>query len=76
MDIKTSLVKYAEVTGIACDTEKIQESIDLIINSGIPYQLRTTLVKEFCSEEDLGDIQPLIEKANHYVLQPFVPSEK
>ena len=76
MDIKTSLVKYAEVTGVACDTEKIQESINLIINSGIPYQLRTTLIKDYCSEEDLPYIQLLVEKADHYVLQAFTPSEK
>jgi pyruvate formate lyase activating enzyme len=76
MDIKTSLPQYARATCIACDTVKVQESINLIINSGIPYQFRTTLVKEFCTDEDLGYIQPLIEKADHYVLQPFVPSKK
>lgn len=76
MDVKSSLAKYGQVTGIACDTKKIQESIDVIIKSGIPYQLRTTLVKEFCSDRDLDDIQRLIERANHYVLQPFVLSQK
>jgi len=76
MDIKSSLGRYSQVTGIACDTSKIQESIGIIINSGIPYQFRTTLVKEFCSYEDLDNIQSLLEKADHYVLQPFVPSQK
>lgn len=76
MDIKTSLVKYAQLTGVACDTLKIQESINLIIKSGIHYQFRTTLVKQFCSDEDMGYMQPLIEKAHHYVLQPFVPAQR
>jgi len=76
MDIKSSLPKYSQVAGIICDTEKIQESIGIIINSGIPYQFRTTLAKQFCSDEDLGYIQPLIEKADHYVLQPFISSQK
>ena len=76
MDIKSSLAKYSQVTGGACDTAKILESIDLIIKSGIPYQFRTTLVKEFCSEEDLRDIRLLIKKADRYVLQPFIPSQK
>jgi pyruvate formate lyase activating enzyme len=76
MDVKTSLAKYTQMTGVVFDTTKIRESIDLIINSGIPYQLRTTLVKEFCSKEDLCDIQLLIKKANHYCLQPFVRSQK
>jgi len=76
MDIKSSLAQYSRVTGVACDTAKIRESIDLIVKSGVSYQLRTTLVKEFCSREDLADIRHLIEKADHYSLQPFVPSQK
>jgi len=76
MDIKTSWAKYAQVTGIECDITKIQESIQIIINSGVPYQLRTTLVKEFCSNDDLSDIQRSIGKADSYVLQPFVISSK
>ena len=76
MDIKSSLSKYNLVTGVACETTKIQESVDLIIKSGIPCQFRTTLVKEFCSKEDLCDIQLLMRQADHYVLQPFIPSRK
>jgi len=76
MDIKSSFSKYNLVTGVACETTKIQESVDLIIKSGIPCQFRTTLVKEFCSKEDLCDIQLLMRQADHYVLQPFIPSRK
>ncbi len=76
MDVKSSLGTYSQITGVASDTTKILESIDLIIKSGIPYQFRTTLVKEFCSEKDLRDIRLLIRQADHYVLQPFVHSPK
>ena len=76
MDIKSSLSKYNLVTGVVCETTKILESIDLIIKSGIPYQFRTTLVKEFCSKKDLCDMQLLMKQADHYVLQPFIPSRK
>jgi pyruvate formate lyase activating enzyme len=76
MDIKSSLAKYSQVTGCACDTAKIRESIDLIVKSSVPYQLRTTLVKGFCSKKDLCDMRLLIKGANHYVLQPFIPSRK
>jgi len=76
MDIKTSLPKYVKLAGLDCDPTKIKESIDIIIKSGIPYQFRTTLIKEFCSADDLSDIRFLIGKANHYVLQPFVSSGK
>ncbi len=76
MDVKSSLARYSQVTGVACDTTKILESIDLIIKSGLPYQFRTTLVKEFCSKEDLEDIRLLVRGSDHYVLQPFVHSPK
>ena len=76
MDVKSSLAKYSQVVGTPCETAKIVESIDLIIKSGIPYQLRTTLVKEFCSKEDLCDMQFLVKEADHYLLQPFTPSRK
>jgi len=76
MDIKSSLDKYSRVSGVFCDTRKIQESINLIIKSGVPYQFRTTLIKEFCSQKDLCDIRLLIKKADHYVLQPFILSQK
>jgi len=76
MDIKSTLQKYSQVTGIDCDTTRVQESVSVIINSGVPYQLRTTLVKEFCTREDLCDIQTLIADADHYVLQPLVLSQK
>ncbi|MDO8674907.1 MAG: anaerobic ribonucleoside-triphosphate reductase activating protein [Candidatus Omnitrophota bacterium] len=76
MDVKSSWAKYSRAAGVVCDTQKIRESIDLIMASGLPYQLRTTLVKEFCSSDDLCDIQHLIDGAKHYVLQPFVLSPK
>ena len=75
MDIKTSMAKYCQITGVSCDIIKISESIRLINSCGIPYQFRTTLVKEFCSPEDLSGIQAWIGQANHYVLQPLVISE-
>ena len=72
MDIKTTFEKYDKLVGSACDISKFKESIHLIVNSNIPYQFRTTLVKEFCLDKDLDGIQLMIKGADHYVLQPFV----
>ena len=63
MDIKTSLKRYHQVTCLACDTSKIQASSNLIIRSGIKYQFRTTLVKEFCSPQNLSDIAGFVATA-------------
>jgi pyruvate formate lyase activating enzyme len=74
MDIKTSLHRYKEAIGIDQNTDTIKQSIDLIIQSGIPHQFRTTLVKSHCSEYDLRDIQNLIKGSRRYVLKSFIPS--
>jgi len=49
MDIKAPLEKYQDITNSAVDTEKIQESINIIKNSDIEYEFRTTILKTiFC----------------------------
>lgn len=76
MDIKTSLGHYAKAIGKEFDIERIKESINLIIQSGLRHQFRTTLVKAHCSKEDLKDIQGLIGPSRRYVLQLFMPLSK
>ena len=70
MDVKTAVAKYKY-----CAPELIQESIQLIINSGVPHQFRTTMVKKTCSVEDVHSIRQSIAGASHYVLQPFIASK-
>jgi pyruvate formate lyase activating enzyme len=72
MDIKTSLSNYPKVVGAPLEPFAIQQSIDLIKNSGIEHQFRTTLVKSYCSESELDIIQNMISQDKHYVLQPFI----
>ncbi|MGB5989570.1 MAG: anaerobic ribonucleoside-triphosphate reductase activating protein [Marinifilaceae bacterium] len=59
MDIKSPLEKnkIAEITGIHKETDKtikdIHQSLELLRSTGISYELRTTLIKEFHSENDI-----------------------
>ena len=55
--------------------EKIQESINLLKSNVIPYEFRTTIVKEFHNEEDIKKISHLIKGASKYYLQKFVNGE-
>ncbi|MDP8264777.1 MAG: anaerobic ribonucleoside-triphosphate reductase activating protein [Candidatus Aceula lacicola] len=71
MDVKAPLEKYSDVTGVQIDQSKIKESIDLILNSGIDYQFRTTVVKPFLSDQDLSNIASFLQGAKRYILQPF-----
>ena len=75
MDVKAPLEKYKEITCVDVDTHKIRSNIKLIMNSGIDYEFRTTIVKSLLSKEDIIKIGELIKGANLYILQKFVPSK-
>ncbi|MBQ6817285.1 MAG: anaerobic ribonucleoside-triphosphate reductase activating protein [Bacilli bacterium] len=73
MDIKNSLSKYPQTTSIInLDIDKIKESIDFIMKSGIDYEFRTTLVKEYHNLDDIKEISQIIKGAKKYILQCFV----
>ncbi len=75
MDIKAPLEKYSDVVKVNVDTDKIKRSINLIMNSGIDYELRTTVVKSLLSKDDLRKIGELIQGGRLHILQKFVPSK-
>ena len=76
MDVKTSPEKYSKAIGVEFSVEKIKESVELIKNSGIQHEFRTTVVQPFCSFEDVCEISSLIKGAQFYRLQAFRPSPK
>jgi pyruvate formate lyase activating enzyme len=75
MDIKAPLEKYEEVIQAQINLEDIKKSIQMIMDSGIEYEFRTTIVKSQLSVADLIDIGKLIKGAEIYYLQKFVPSK-
>ncbi|SCW65915.1 pyruvate formate lyase activating enzyme [Ruminococcaceae bacterium YRB3002] len=75
MDIKSDLDGYAEATGVKDPpVDKIRESIDLLKNSGIPFEFRTTVIDELHNTEVMAAIADLIEGADRYFLQRFEDS--
>lgn len=74
MDIKTGARGYAELAGFS-DLEKIKASIALIMNSGIDYEFRTTVITPFHSDEQMLAAGELIRGAKRYALQAFIPQE-
>ncbi|MEI6222885.1 MAG: anaerobic ribonucleoside-triphosphate reductase activating protein [bacterium] len=73
MDIKAPLAKYPKVVGKEVDTEKIWESILFIMDSGIDYEFRTTIVAGLLERDDILEIGNLIKGAKRYALQQFIP---
>lgn len=75
MDVKAPIKKYKKIAHVNIDPKKIIESINIIMNSNIGYEFRTTVVKSLLSNDDFLDIGMSIKGANLYVLQKFVPSK-
>ena len=74
MDIKNSKEKYSVTCGINININNIEESIHLLASSDIDYEFRTTVVREFHSQNDLEEIAKWISFAPHYFLQSFKDS--
>ncbi len=76
MDIKNSLSSYPKTVGLeAFDTSGVEKSVEIIRNSGVDHEFRTTLVKELHSEKDIEDIGKWLEGEKKYFLQAFKSSE-
>ncbi len=76
MDLKAPLEEYSQMAGRFVDEDRLRKSIRLIIESGVTYEFRTTLVRPFCEAEKIAKIVKIIPDAARYILQPFVLSER
>ena len=75
MDVKNSREKYAQTVGIkAFDTAPIEQSIALLRSSGVPFELRTTVVRELHSAEDIEDMGVWLQGDHAHYLQGFIDS--
>ena len=73
MDVKAPLERYAEVVRAPVSPSTIQQSVDLIRSSGVPYEFRTTVVPTLLDENDVVAIGEWLKGAKRYVLQGFRP---
>lgn len=72
MDIKAPFEKYHLVCG-PVDTEKVKETMSLIISSGIAYQFRTTYDKEVLNDADIEAIKAMCPDISRFKLQECLP---
>lgn len=75
MDIKAPLEKYRAVINVDIDVDRIARSIGLIMNSGVDYEFRTTVVKSQLDITDIVSMARLIQGTRRYILQRFVSGE-
>lgn len=75
MDIKNSPEDYAATAGISVpDIEAIRESVAYLKEGHVPYEFRTTVVKNYHTKENFEKIGMWIRGAEKYFLQNFVDS--
>ena len=76
MDIKASLDSYDEVTSVKVNKQNIKRSIEIIKNSQIEYEFRTTAIPDIINENEIKKILELIKGSKKYFIQQFKPDGK
>ncbi|MFW6233245.1 MAG: anaerobic ribonucleoside-triphosphate reductase activating protein [Nanoarchaeota archaeon] len=76
MDIKSSKENYSLITNAKININDIEESIKLILNSNLDYELRTTIVDDFHDKSELRKMSLWLneitgKKPKKFVLQGF-----
>lgn len=76
MDIKNSRERYGETVGLpGYDTSAVEQSAKWLLEGYLPYEFRTTIVREFHEKEDIARIGEWLLGAEKYCLQKFEDSE-
>lgn len=76
MDIKNSLPGYAKICGLKdMDLSRIEASAACLMQGKIPYEFRTTVVKDYFYEQTFEEIGYWLKGASSYYLQSFRDSE-
>lgn len=77
MDIKSSKEGYPAAAGVSgLDLERIDESVRFLMEGSIPYEFRTTVVRELHSAEDFRSIGQWLHGCSHYYLQNYQESDR
>ena len=71
MDIKSNLEKYDEITGVKVDKEKIKQCIELIRNSKIDYEFRTTVIPGLVGKKEVFLIGKWLKGSKKFAIQNF-----
>ena len=75
MDIKNSPKKYGLTIGIeGYSLENVRGSVEYLMAGTVPYEFRTTVVREFHKREDFEEIGEWLKGARQYYLQSFQDS--
>ncbi len=76
MDMKNAPEKYGQTIGVKnYDITPIKESVSILLSDVVPYEFRTTVVRELHTDKDLLMMAQWIKGAKNYYIQNFVDSK-
>lgn len=75
MDLKAPLEKYNLITSVDTNPEILTRSMDIIRQSGLEYEFRTTYDKEVLTDDDIDALKTLTHNT-HYRVQECLPVAK
>jgi pyruvate formate lyase activating enzyme len=75
IDVKAPWRRYARVTGVADSGKAALASLDLVLDRGVAYEVRTTIHPALTSPADLEELADALAARGvaRWILQPFRP---
>ena len=74
IDLKTSPIKFKELTQSNMDFSLIAESLNILNENNVDYETRTTCVPKFVTTDDIDAIGAVIPRVKAWHLQQFISS--
>ncbi|MFW6007075.1 MAG: anaerobic ribonucleoside-triphosphate reductase activating protein [Bacillota bacterium] len=71
LDIKAPYNKYKKITGNDNMVSEVKRSVELVLESKIPHEFRTTVVPDLHHKKDISKIADSIRGADKYYIQNF-----
>lgn len=76
MDVKNTPGRYAETVGLpGFDLTPVEQSITYLLEGSVPFEFRTTIVRELHTADDLREIARLIADAPAWYLQSYLDAD-
>lgn len=79
LDVKNVPERYAETVGAGPEGirfESIRETIAILLADTVDYEIRTTVIREFHTEEDIIRIAEMIRGTKRYFLQKYEETDR
>ncbi len=72
LDLKAPWQKYAQLTGVETNTNKIKKTLSILLQSSVPCDFRITYAKPLLDEKDLQEVQSYLPPNINLIVQNFV----